>query len=521
MRVHEVGVIPTDLHRLSVRFFAETGSSFSLSVPSEKRCKGPAFREEAARLFDAASGAMNMKRKLVVVGGGSQFAVELTESLVDYARDRLAGTEVVLLDIHERHLQTVTRFASSLAQSTGVDMKFSGTTDRARAFEGADYILTTFRPGSHQQTEQDESVPPKYGLQGNETVSIGGIFMACRVVPLLKQICADAERICPRAWILNYTNPTQYVADAVRRISNMRIISLCDGFLDDREALAKLLGVNSGDIVLYPAGSNHCMWIKRFTVKGEEGYPLLEARLRELGDKEIERIFAKPDRFKFMGLDIQTKDAYPQFVPNSSYPFSLKLHQIYGMLPSPRYYTRYHYDQDAVLKEERGGNYVTMAGFYIKQAVPKMFDGLDQRLERTARKFSTERTRGGGSHGDMAVRVVEAMANDTGEIFDVNVPNRGAISNLPDDSIVEIAAALDRTGPHPFAVGPLPKAVLGYQYSLVLAQELAVDAALSGSRNDLLKAILAHPLIHSVEAAEGAMDELLRLQSDWLPQFRH
>ena len=157
-----------------------------------------------------------MKKKIVVVGGGSQFSVGLSESLIDYARDRLGGTEVVLLDIQDKHLATVQNYALRLANSVGVDMKFTSLTDRKKAFEGADFILTTFRPGSHQQQEQDERIPPKYGLQGNETVSIGGIFMACRVVPALKEICADAQQFCPQAWIINYTNPTQYVADAVK-----------------------------------------------------------------------------------------------------------------------------------------------------------------------------------------------------------------------------------------------------------------------------------------------------------------
>jgi 6-phospho-beta-glucosidase len=120
-------------------------------------------------------------------------------------------------------------------------MAFISTTDRIKALEGADFIINTFRPGSHIQPEQDESIPPKYGLQGNETVSIGGIFMAYRVVPVLKDICVGAEKVCPTAWIINYTNPTQYVADAVRRISQMKIISLCDGFLEDAEEFARLL----------------------------------------------------------------------------------------------------------------------------------------------------------------------------------------------------------------------------------------------------------------------------------------
>ena len=460
-----------------------------------------------------------MDKKIVVVGGGSQFSVGLSESLIDYAHDRLGGTEVVLLDIHDEHLKIVDDYATQLSRSVGVDMRFTSTTDRRKALEGADFILTTFRPGSHMQQEQDESIPPKYGLQGNETVSIGGIFMACRVVPVLKEICMEAQDLCPNAWIINYTNPTQYVADAVRRISDMRIVSLCDGFVEDAALLARLLKVDPGDITMYPGGSNHGMWIMRFTVKGEEGYPILQKRMKELSWEEIEALYKTPDQFKFLGLDVRSDEVYDQFVPFNYYPFSLKLYQVYGLLPGPRYYTRYHYDQDAVIQEQRSGKYITMAGFYVEKAVPKMFTDLHQRLEAASKHLQTERRRGGGSHSDLAVRVIDSMVNNSAEIFDVNIPNRGAVSNLPENAIVEVAAMVDRAGLHPFSMGPLPKSVLGYQISLILSQELAIDASLSGSRNDLLKAILAHPLVHSMKAAEACMDELLGLQKDWLPQF--
>ena len=459
-------------------------------------------------------------RRIAVVGGGSQFCVGLAESLIDYARDMLAGTTVVLLDIQEEHLNIVHRYASRLAQAVGVDMKFERTTDRRRAFEGADFILTTFRPGSHEQQEQDETIPPKYGLQGNETVSVGGIFMACRVVPVLRDMCADAQALCPDAWIINYTNPTQYVADAIRRISDMRMISLCDGYVEVAQDLAPLLEVEPEDIMIYPAGTNHAIWVMRFTVKGQDGYPLLRERLSQMTQTAIDELYAPPAEFDFLGVQIQSDQAYEQFIPHYYFPFSLKLFEIYGLLPAPRFYWRYHYDQDAVIAKQRGGHYVTMAGFYIKHAVPRRFDELDQRLEQAPRYLRTSRRKGGGSHGDLAVRVISAMANELGETFVVNAPNRGAISNLPQEAIVEVAATVDHLGPHPFAMGALPKSVLGYQYALILSQELVIDAALSGSRNDLLKAILAHPLIHSVDAAEQAMDELLMLQADWLPQFR-
>jgi 6-phospho-beta-glucosidase len=458
-------------------------------------------------------------RRIVVVGGGSQFSVGLCESLIDYARDMLSGTTVVLLDIHESHLKVVHQYASRLAQAVGVDMNFEKMSDRRRAFEGADFLLTTFRPGSHMQQEQDESIPPKYGLQGNETVGIGGIFMACRVVPVLREICADAQELCPDAWIINYTNPTQYVAEAVRRICDIRIISLCDGYVEVAQDLAPLLGVDPADITIYPAGTNHAMWVMRFTVKGEDGYPLLRQRLSQMSNAELNNLYAPPPEFDFLGIQVRSDQAYDQFIPHQYFPFSLKLFEIYGLLPAPRYYWRYHLDQDAVIAEQRSGHYVTMADFYMKQAVPRRFDELDQRLEQTSRYLQTSRREGGGSHGDLAVRVISAIINDLGETFDVNAPNRGAISNLPDDAIVEVAATVDHLGPHPFAMGPLPNPLLGYQHALILSQELTIDAALSGSRADLLQAILAHPLIHSVAAAEQAMDELLALQAEWLPQF--
>lgn len=461
------------------------------------------------------------ENRIVVVGGGSQFSIGLCESLIDYGQDLLAGTTVVLLDIREEQLRIVHKFADRLAHEVGVDMKVESTTNRRKAFEGADFILTTFRPGSHKEQEQDETIPPKYGLQGNETVGIGGIFMACRVVPVLKELCKDAQEICPKAWMINYTNPTQYVADAVQRISDMRIISLCDGYVDVVDDLSYLLGVEPEDVTVYPAGSNHAMWIVRFTVKGEDGYPILRDRLGRMTQDEIDEMFAPPAVANVLGVDYTYEEIYKQFIRHYQFPFSLKLFQIYGLLPGPRYYWRYLLDQDPILKGQIDGTYVSMAGFYMKHMEPRLFQGLEERLKQVSLNLQSTRREGGGGHGDLAVRVISSMVNDAGETFVINVKNQGAVSNLPEDAILELSGPVDRYGPHPFAVGSLPKSILGMQVSLILSQQLAVDAALSGSRNDLLRAILAHPLVHSVGAAEKAMDELLVLQAEWLPQFHH
>lgn len=460
------------------------------------------------------------RRRIVVVGGGSQYSIGLSESLIDYAQDMLAGADVVLLDLHEEHLKVVQGYASDLASTTGVDISFEATTDRRAAFEGADFILTTFRPGSHREQLWDETIPPKYGLLGNETIGIGGIFMACRVVPLLREICADAQELCPQAWIINYTNPTQYVADAVRRLCDVRVISLCDGYLGMANYLAPLLNVSPEAITIYPVGTNHATWVMQFTVDGQDGYPLLRKRLGELSSEELDRLYTPPEEFEFLGELVRSEDAYPQFVPKSYFPFNLKLFQLYGLLPAPRYYWRYHLDLEAVISDQSRPDYVTMAGFFLSHAVPKMFARLDTRRRRMSAEFRVDRRRGGASHGDLAVRVISSIVNDLGELFAVNVPNEGTCPNLPGSAILEVPAYIDAEGYHQVDMGPLPKSLVGYQVARIQSQELAIDAAMSGDRQALLRAILADPLVHSYKAAEEAMDELLRLQADWLPQFK-
>ncbi len=459
------------------------------------------------------------KPRIVVIGGGSQFSIGLCESLVDYGRDLLAGAEIVLLDPRPDHLGVVRDFGERLAESVGAAITFAATTDRRKAFRGADYLLTTFRPGSHAELEQDETIPPQYGLQGNETVGIGGIFMACRVIPALREIVADASDLCPDAWIINYTNPTQYVGDAIRRLGGPRTICLCDGYIDMQESVAHLLGVAPDAIQMYVAGTNHAMWVMRFTVDGEDGYPLLERRLAELSRDDLERMFAAPARMDMFDLTFDYDEIYKQFVPHAGFVHGLRLYQLHGLLPGPRYYWRYMLDQDAVIEAQRSGSYVTMAGFYRKHLEPRMFADLDQRLTRASHHLSTVRREGGGGHGDLAVRVIATMASERSETFTVNVPNRGAVSNLPADAILELTATVDRYGAHPYAVGDLPDALVGMQTALVHSQQLAVTAALSGDREDLLRAIVSHPLINSLDAAERCMDHLLDLQAAWLPQF--
>ena len=458
-------------------------------------------------------------QRIVVVGGGSQFSIALCDSFVDYARDRLAGSTVVLLDTNPDDVAIVHGYGQQLAAAVGADVRFEATGDRRAAFDGADQILTTFRPGTHAELEQDETIPVRHGLQGNETVGIGGMFMAARVAPVLREICADAEELCPDATLVNYTNPTQYVADMVGRISDLRVISLCDGYIDLENELGWLLGVDPSLIELQVAGTNHAMWVLDFTVGGEPGYPLLRERLDHLDAERAAELREPPSHVEMLGIDFPYADIYKQFAGHYSLAFNVELYELYGLIPGPTYYWRYLLDQDAVLAAQRRSGYVTMAGFYTRHLHPRMFAGLDERRERVAAELAVPREPGASGHGDLAVRVHAAIATDADERFVVNVRNGGAVTNLPDDAVLELSATVGADGARPLPVGDLPEELVGFQADLVRSQRMAVAAALDGDREQLLKAIVAHPLVSSLHAARAAMDELLDRQAAWLPQF--
>jgi len=284
-------------------------------------------------------------------------------------------------------------------------------------------------------------------------------------------------------------------------------------------ALGDFFGCPSTDINVKVAGTNHAMWVLDFTVAGQPGYPLLQARLDQLGPVGVANLLATPARPTMFGIEFDYADIYKQFAGSSGLEFNLELYELFGLLPGPPYYWRYLLDQDAVIAEQRQPGYVTMAGFYQKFLLPGMFDGLDQRLAASAAELRQPRAQAVTGHGDLAVRVMSALVTDSGEEFVVNVANRGAVTNLPDNAVLELSATVDAAGAHPLPVGDLPESIAGFQRSLITAQQLAVDAALYGDRDELLRAIVAHPLVSSLRQARAAMDELLELQARWLPQF--
>ncbi|WP_241661055.1 glycoside hydrolase family 4 [Thermomonospora catenispora] len=425
-----------------------------------------------------------MSVKIAIVGAGSGYMPGVIRGLLHRADD-LSGAELAFCDIDADHLALMARLARAMFAARGADFTVTEHTGLESALDGASYVFTTFRPGGMAARHLDEAIPLRHGVVGQETAGPGGFLMACRSVPVLLRIADLAD---PGAWIVNYTNPTNVVTDAVlRHRPGTRIIGLCDQHVGDTVMWAELLGLPSGGLEADWIGLNHATWAERVRLHGE---PIdLPARLAE--------------------LEVPDGGATPWRDPSRM----AELAKALGFLPNS--YAKYYFFHDEVVEELRA------KGTTRAQDILAMLPAYYASIAAEAAKPDPDpgRERGGGEHGEFAVDVICALHRDERRRVIVNTSNNGAISSLDDDAVVEVPAVVGRDGPVPLTMGPLPAPVRGLTQAIHAYERLAADAAATGDRRVALQALMAHPFVRSKRTAERILQEGLAAHRAHLPQF--
>lgn len=423
--------------------------------------------------------------KIAVIGGASAYTAGLIDSLVQVAGD-LAGSEIVLMDIDPGHLSIIERLGRRMIEAAGADLVLRTTLNRREAIQDADFVLIQFRIGGLPARRLDEHLPLKYGIIGQETVGPGGMFMALRTIPVVLAIAQEMKRLAPRGLLINYTNPTGIVTEALHRYSDVRMLGLCDEIYGIRRIMGQVLGVEAARIVIYAYGLNHASWGRHLWVDGKEAMAELQSRIPFVSREDF---------------------------PDSKSWSVIRLFKLYGFIANR--YLRYYYFHDEMLEEARQAP--LSRAEEILASLPEIFASYEEQSRQPLPHLV--KRRGTGAHGDLAVRVINAIANDQPEVYLVNVVNRGAVFNLPPDSIVEVPARVGREGVFPLVMGPLPGEVAGLVQSLKSYELQVVEAAITGSRSQALKAMLSNPLVQSVGMAEKLLDEMLAAHKEYLPQF--
>ncbi len=420
--------------------------------------------------------------KIAVIGGGSTYTPELIDGFIAY-RDRVPVDTLVLMDLYDWRLNTVGELARRMLRHHDHPARLVLTTDRSEALEGADYVITQLRVGGMAARLVDETIPPRYGVIGQETVGPGGFAKALRTVPVMLDIVHDMVRLAPHARLINFTNPSGLITEAIWRETGLQAIGLCNLPTTMRVEIAALLGVAPDTVTLDYVGLNHLGWVREVWVNGENRTAqVLEAMIR-LAAQEHNPVFS-PELLETLGL-------------------------------IPGYYLVFYYHHDRMLAAQR----------QAPQTRAERAKEIEDELLRLyadpalAEKPALLAERGGAHYSTAAVSLIAALIGDTGETQILNVPNQGTLAGLPPDVVIEVPCRVDASGVHQLPAAPPPLHIQGLIEAVSVAQTLTIRAAVTGDSRIALQALLAHPLIPSFETARSLLAALLSAHHDYLPQF--
>lgn len=220
--------------------------------------------------------------KIAVIGGGSSYTPELIEGIILRA-DLFKVDEIVLVDIEagKEKLEIVGALAKRMIQKSGLPIKIELTFDRIKAITNANFVLTQFRVGGLDARANDERIPLKYDVIGQETVGPGGFAKAIRTIPVILDICKEIEQYAKDAWLINFTNPAGMVTEAVHKYTNVKAIGLCNVPVNMKQMTANILEVDREDLNMSFSGLNHLVYATKVFVNGEDKMETLIERIAE------------------------------------------------------------------------------------------------------------------------------------------------------------------------------------------------------------------------------------------------
>jgi len=420
--------------------------------------------------------------KLTYIGGGSTYTPEFVDGFIQHEGE-VDLKEIALFDIHEERLRVVGGMVQRMLQHAELDTKVTLTLRRAEALEGAQFVVSAIRVGGMEARIQDEKIPLKYGVLGQETTGPGGTLKAWRTIPVTLDIARDVARYAPGSWYLNFTNPSGIITEALLKHTDLKVVGLCNNPINMQVGMALLLGAEPQEVFLEWIGLNHVNWIRRVYVRGQDATPRLMAMLDDLAQH--------PE--------------FPHFDP--------ELVRALGVFPT--YYLQYYYDHPRKLAEARAaprtrGEVVQE----VEQALLAKYADPNQVI-----KPPELSQRGGALYSEAALRVILSLLFDRRDVQILVTRNGSSLPDLPPDSAVEVPCVVGAHGVTPLSMGPLPDTIRALCQQAKAWESWTVRAGVSGDRREALVAMLTNPLVPSFEVAKGLVEEMLEANRAYLPQF--
>jgi alpha-galactosidase len=424
---------------------------------------------------------------VVFLGAGSVvFTRELLADIFGFSE--LASARIVLHDIDPERLATAEAFARRIADQLFAKAQITATLDRRAALDGADYVINAIQVGMYPATRRDFDLPARYGLRQTigDTIGVGGIFRALRTFPVLADIAADMEQLCPDAWLLNYTNPMAMNVTYLAAVApKLKVLGLCHSAYWTMRGLCEVIDVPYEDVTYHSAGVNHQAWILRWERDGVDLYPLLDQAIAD--DRQLRRR-VRVDMYRRLG-----------YYPTETSEHSAEYVSWYLRHDSEIERLRIPVGEYLRVSEENLAEYAA-----CRRAV---LAGEDLDIGREATEY--------------APQVIHSLQTGTARRIVANVANRGLISNLPDGFAVEVPCTVDITGATPQPVGDLPPQCVAVNRPYVSVGELTVAAALTGNPRLIRHAAMVDPNTAATLTLDdiwSLCDELTLAHRELLPE---
>ncbi len=423
----------------------------------------------------------------VFIGAGSNvFTMRLVGDIL--GEDFIDGGELRLVDIDEKALEEVTAAVKKLVSRTGKDFAVTSYNFFKPAMPGADFVFFTYAVGAYPAWQRDIATCTRFGVNQSvgDTIGPGAVIRILRSIPLCLEIAHEMERVCPEAYIINYTNPEGAQCLAIQKYSRIRSFGLCHGTPDTARDLAvNVFRTDSARLSYEAAGVNHLTWFTRLEIDGRDVYPELWGRLQETGYGDREQI--SRDLYRVFGL-------YP--APGDRHVGEFFSAFLRDNVIEKRNLTWKNNDFK-VIDGWRAEGLERMEGLLLRD------EGYDDFLE--------------GS-GETATHFIRSLATGSVSQEMVNVQNRGFIENVSDGIIVEVPTFVNHMGLHPQHAGKLPDAIAAKCEALGREYLLLVDAAVESDMQKARQAVYLDPLCAMADDPEGLLEALVAENLDLLPE---
>jgi len=465
-----------------------------------------------------------MSAKIAFIGAGSTvFAKNLMGDILSYPE--LQDSTLSLFDINDERLNTSAIVANQINTTLNANATIETTTDRRKAVDGADYVITMFQIGGYKpSTVVDFEIPKKYGLQQTiaDTLGVGGIMRGLRTIPVLLDLCHDMEALCPDATLLQYVNPMVMNCRAINRATSIKTVGLCHSVQGTASQLARDINVPIDEINYLCAGINHMAFYLKFEHKTSAGTEDLYPRIRQVLDegKAPDWNLVRYEMFKRLGYFVtESSEHFSEYVPwfikrdrpdlleEFNIPIDEYLRRCEVQITGWQFMKQKLENPELDLSEEFA---VAMKNAGVaEEHMPHVVHNFENMNE-------IKRSHEYGSG------IIHSMETGNPRVIYGNVANNGLIDNLPAGCTVEVPCLVDKNGVQPVAVGALPPHLAALMQTNLNVHELTVEAALTKKREHIYHAAMLDPHTAaelSLDQIWHLVDDLIEAHGDILPEY--